>query len=47
MDSFSQEEEKRILNNLGAFGIKYDKSISKSTKSFDKTVMERARAKLN
>ena len=39
MESFSTDEEKKILQNISAFGIKYDKSISKSTKSIEKHMM--------
>jgi len=40
------EEEQIILKNLVVFGIKYDRKISKSTKSIDKLAMERARTRL-
>jgi hypothetical protein len=41
-----KEEEKNVLRNLTVFGITYDRKVSKSTKSIDKTAMERARNKL-
>lgn len=34
------------MQNLSALGVKYDKNISKSTKSIDKHMMERTKVKL-
>jgi flagellar biosynthesis/type III secretory pathway M-ring protein FliF/YscJ len=39
-------EQQIIFANLAVFGIRYDKTISKSTKAIDPVTLERARAKL-
>lgn len=42
-----KEEDQRALKNLVAFGITYDKKVSKSTKNIDKSTMDRARQLLS
>lgn len=41
--SLFSEEDKKILINLNALGITYDKKIGKSTKNIDKSTMDRSR----
>jgi hypothetical protein len=42
-----KEEDQRALKNLVAFGITYDKKVTKTTKNIDKTTMDRAKQLLS